>query len=575
MTSRNRPLQILIPAGTSSAFINVVGVDDTLDENDETAIIDIVAADFAAIGAAQAQTTIVDDEGLPTVNISVDNLLIAENGGVANFTATLDAVTGRDVTVDFAITGGLAQPAGVDYLESPLTVVIPAGSTDGSISITAVDDALDEFDEDVIIDIVSADFAALGVTQASTAIVDDDLLPDVTISAFPFQIVENGGVATFEVALSQFSGRDVTIDLSVSGTATGGAVDYLGPASTVLTIPEGSLTASVDITAIPDGLDEFDETVIMNIVNADFGIIQGGFQQGTTTILDGDPEPLVTLSVDPLTIDEDGGVATFTATLDTVSAKDVTVNLFVSGTATPAVDFNAPAPQIVIPAGSLTGTLDITAIPDALEEFDELVTYEIVTVVNGVEDGIQEATTSILDPDLNPSISLIVTNTNDSGLGSLRNAIEMVNLFAASPNDPNVIAFDIPGPGPHVIPVPSQLPDLTTPTIIDGTTEPDFPGFPIVQIDGGGAVVDGLRVTGGDVTIHSISITGFTDAGIEFTGPGNNVAIDNHIGVDSTGAPNGNFHGLRILHSSGNVVDGKRDLRQQPQRCSDHRYFAG
>ncbi len=52
----------------------------------------------------------------------------------------------------------------------------------------------------------------------------------------------------------------------------------------------------------------------------------------------------------------------------------------------------------------------------------------------------------------------------------------------------NVILFDIPGAGPHVIDVTSALPVITNPVIIDGTSEPDYVGGPIVQLDGNNAV---------------------------------------------------------------------------------------
>jgi len=52
---------------------------------------------------------------------------------------------------------------------------------------------------------------------------------------------------------------------------------------------------------------------------------------------------------------------------------------------------------------------------------------------------------------------LVVTNTNDSGTGSLRAAIDAAN---ASPNLDDV-TFNIPGAGPHTIALGSNLPAIT------------------------------------------------------------------------------------------------------------------
>jgi len=59
----------------------------------------------------------------------------------------------------------------------------------------------------------------------------------------------------------------------------------------------------------------------------------------------------------------------------------------------------------------------------------------------------------------------------------------------------DTIAFNIPGIGPHTIQPTSGLPTITEPVIIDGTTEPDFAGTPIIEIDGSNAgATDGLRL---------------------------------------------------------------------------------
>lgn len=58
----------------------------------------------------------------------------------------------------------------------------------------------------------------------------------------------------------------------------------------------------------------------------------------------------------------------------------------------------------------------------------------------------------------------VVTNTNDSGLGSLRNAIVAANFVS----DTSVITFKIPGYGPHIFKPINYYPFLKYSTIIDG-----------------------------------------------------------------------------------------------------------
>src|SRR6188472_1654265 len=61
-----------------------------------------------------------------------------------------------------------------------------------------------------------------------------------------------------------------------------------------------------------------------------------------------------------------------------------------------------------------------------------------------------------------------VTNTNDSGAGSLRQAILSANSTA---NVPDAISFSISGTGPHTISPVTPLPPITDPLVIDGYTQ--------------------------------------------------------------------------------------------------------
>src|SRR6185369_2773521 len=107
---------------------------------------------------------------------------------------------------------------------------------------------------------------------------------------------------------------------------------------------------------------------------------ESGTQTQTTTITDDDGPPTVTLAVNNANIAEAGGVATFTATLSAVSGLPVTVDLAFTGTATLTNDYTRSGTQIVIPAGSLTGTVTVTAVSDSLDENNETVIVDITSV---------------------------------------------------------------------------------------------------------------------------------------------------------------------------------------------------
>src|SRR2546430_2551126 len=72
---------------------------------------------------------------------------------------------------------------------------------------------------------------------------------------------------------------------------------------------------------------------------------------------------------------------------------------------------------------------------------------------------------------------LTVSNVNDTGPGSLRQAIDDANQNSGA----DTIVFNIPGGGVHTIAPLTPLPMITDPVVIDGTTQPGFAGTPIIE----------------------------------------------------------------------------------------------
>ena len=173
---------------------------------------------------------------------------------------------------------------------------------------------------------------------------------------------------------------------------------------------------------------------------------------------------------------------------------------------------------------------------------------------------------------LPPAEIWVVTNTNDSGPGSLRWAIEQANANAG----PDSIVFNIPttdpgydsGTGVWTIQPDSALPALTDDnTIIDGTTQTanqgdTNPNGPEIEIDGTNAgEASGFTIYAANNIIKGLVINRFTQFGIIITGSSanGNVVSGNYIGTDVSGTSDrGNtFSGVIIYTGSqDNIIGG-------------------
>jgi len=147
-----------------------------------------------------------------------------------------------------------------------------------------------------------------------------------------------------------------------------------------------------------------------------------------------------------------------------------------------------------------------------------------------------------------------VTNVNDSGPGSLRQAI----LDANSNDGADLINFSI-GTGARTISPLSSLPSIVGRVTIDGTTQPGYPGTPIIEIEGSQAgTTSGLIIFAGFSTIRGLVINRFSGDGIAMADGSGNTIENNYIGVDVTGGidlGNGG-DGIRSVLTSSHVIRG-------------------
>jgi hypothetical protein len=150
--------------------------------------------------------------------------------------------------------------------------------------------------------------------------------------------------------------------------------------------------------------------------------------------------------------------------------------------------------------------------------------------------------------------TFLVTTTDDSGPGSLREAIRSADSLPGA----NTIAFDVGKGGTQTITPLSPLPAVTRPVVIDGTTQPGHTDGPLIVLDGSNpkAGPDGLVLLADHVTMKGLVVTKFTNGVVV-------VGSENVIGEANTKTSNlfaGNRNAGVLIAGDGNQMMGNSML---------------
>jgi hypothetical protein len=153
-------------ATETSKTVTITVLADTLDEHDETVLLNLSSARHGTIGDGQGVGTVTDNDPPPTAQFSASSYTVAEDGVNATITVTLSAASGKTVTVYYATSNGTAT-AGTDYTTTTGSVVFDPGQTSKTFTVPILDDTTDEWDETVNLTLTGYTYATAGSPTAA------------------------------------------------------------------------------------------------------------------------------------------------------------------------------------------------------------------------------------------------------------------------------------------------------------------------------------------------------------------------------------------------------------------------
>ncbi|MDX1744367.1 MAG: Calx-beta domain-containing protein [Halobacteriales archaeon] len=419
-------------AGASGEVVQLVvpTVDETIVEGDETFSVNLDASHPSVTDVDTGTGTIIDDD---VSSVTVNDASTVEGGDLA-FDVTLGNPVQGGLTVDVTLSDVTAT-GGDDYdsVVGTLTFEGTAGEVE-HFTVATIDDAIVEETETFTVNL-DASNGSVDDADTGTGTINDNDAAGLTVNS----VTETEGTGlTFTVRLGSAVQSGLTVDVTLTDMeATGGTQpltspeDYDNVVGQLTFAGTAGETEQFTVETLDDLIFEGTETFIVSL-NASKGRVDDG-DTGIGTIRDNDTEPTVTLSANPSSLEEDGSdsPSVVTATLSNPTVEDVTVSLGFGGTASAGDDYTRSTTEIVIPALSTTGELEINALPDEVDETDETVVVSISSVANGTENGTQTQTITLLDDDAAPTLSIDDVTVSEGDAASL-DAVFTVTLSAAS-----------------------------------------------------------------------------------------------------------------------------------------------
>ena len=377
---------ITIQPGNTTANFTLTAIDDTVTDPAETIVFQVQTGTGYTpdIDTDTVTVTITDNDQDPSVTVTPSSISTAEGTGTGNGTSitltfTLRNLPAGDVTVNISSTTGTADRT-TDYTLSQTTVTLNTSSTQGTITVNTVPDAIAEQNETIILQYQLTGTGAADIantpTDTTLTITDDDT-GGITSTGGASVAVTEGSEASYTLVLTSQPADTVTIELTSSDTS---AVTVNSPISFSTT--DWNTAKTVTLTGEEDG-DIAGESVTIS-----YGISGGDYDSVTleaqrVAVTDNDTGGITSTGGASVAVTE-GSEATYELVLTVAPTGPVTITLTSDDTGAVTV-----TPMITFDASdwNTMKTVTVTA------EDDADATDESVTITYGISGGGYDAVT--------------------------------------------------------------------------------------------------------------------------------------------------------------------------------------
>jgi len=147
------------------------------------------------VGTEPTELSIISDDMLPKGDIEISGTVSLVEGETGTILVTRTGGSRGQISAVVQVVNGTASDA--DYNVEVLNFTLEDGETSKEILFTAVDDSIDEIDENLVINISTEDQESVASGSISVTIIDNDPPPVVTTPSQPSNGNNSGGGGSF------------------------------------------------------------------------------------------------------------------------------------------------------------------------------------------------------------------------------------------------------------------------------------------------------------------------------------------------------------------------------------------
>jgi len=237
---------VTIPAGATSATFQVNAVDDTEVDGSQSIILTASASGFQA---GTDNLTVTDDESKLTLSITPGSFSEATGASAATGTVT------RNTDTTAALTVNLSSGDASEAVPAVASVTILAGQSSATFQINAVDDAVVDGSQSIVLIASATGFPS----AVDTVTVTDDDTPELTLLVSPNQFNEGAGSNAATGTVTRNTDTTAALSVTLSSNDPGEATVPIS-----VMIPAGAASKTFAVQAVNDTVADGPQSVVLS-----------------------------------------------------------------------------------------------------------------------------------------------------------------------------------------------------------------------------------------------------------------------------------------------------------------------